>query len=115
MSFRAPVNDSDATGTLRPIERRVVHLADGGVDTVEIARRFQRSPEFIGRVIEMAALPGRGVSDEIPEPTLRPVERCILGWLDRGADSEAIGVRLGRSADFVERVEDLARYKLAVH
>ncbi|MGZ4690385.1 MAG: hypothetical protein ACXVKA_00195 [Acidimicrobiia bacterium] len=103
---------------LRPIERRVVQLADGGVDHAEIARRFQRSPEFIGRVIEMAGLPGRvGRAGQVPareEHTLRPVERCILGWLERGAVPADIAVRLHRSTSFVERVEDLARYKLAL-
>lgn len=104
---------------LRPLERRVVQLADGGIGTTEIARRFQRSPEFIGRVIEMAGLPGRAEqtrpSHGDDDPTLRPVERCILGWLDRGAATADIAVRLHRSTDFVERVEDFARYKLARH
>jgi hypothetical protein len=102
---------------LRPIERRVVQLADGGVGTTEIARRFQRSPEFIGRVIEMAAFPGRADHDRRrptgADHTLRPVERCILGWRERGAAPADIAQRLHRSPDFVERVEDLARYKLA--
>ena len=102
---------------LRPIERRVVRLADGGVDNVEIARRFRRSPEFIGRVIEMAGLPGRGGHstrpDRASDHALRPVERCILGWLDRGAVPADIAVRLRRSTNYVERVEDLARFKLA--
>ena len=102
---------------LRPLERRVVQLADGGVGTTEIARRFQRSPEFIGRVIEMAAFPGRAdqsrASTGDDDPTLRPVERCILGWLDRGAAPADIAVRLHRSPGFVTRVEGLARYKLA--
>jgi hypothetical protein len=102
---------------LRPIERRVVRLADRGVDNVEIARRFQRSPEFIGRVIEMAGLPGRGGHSPRPDGeedhALRPVERCILGWLDRGAVPADIAARLHRSTNYVERVEDFARLKLA--
>jgi hypothetical protein len=104
---------------LRPIERRVVQLADGGVDNAEIARRFRRSPEFIGRVIEMAGLPGRGVHaarhDAVEDHPLRPVERCVLGWLDRGAGPADIAIRLRRSPNFVERVEDFARFKLATH
>jgi transcriptional regulator len=110
MSMNPIGND---TATLRPIERRVVHLADRGVDQVEIARRFQRSPEFIGRVIEMAAIPGREAHPSETAPELRPVERCILGWRERGADAEDIALRLHRSADSVARIEDLARYKLA--
>jgi hypothetical protein len=94
-----------------------VQLADGGVGTTEIARRFQRSPEFIGRVIEMAGFPGRAgqprSSDSDDDPTLRPVERLILGRIDRGEAPADIALRLHRSTNFVERVEDLARYKLA--
>ena len=112
MSLTSTGNDRAA---LRPLERRVVHLADGGVAHQEIARRFRRSPEFIGRVIEMAGLPGRDADPGDGAPTLRPVERCILGWRDRGADSGDIALRLHRSPDFVERVENLARYKLSTH
>ncbi len=91
-------------------------MVHGGVDTAEIARRFRRSPEFIGRLIEMTKMPGRGgVAPEssIAGQPLRPVERCILGWRERGAGPAEIGLRLHRSTNFVERVEDLARYKLA--
>jgi DNA-binding CsgD family transcriptional regulator len=106
------------TLALRPIERRVARMVDGGIDTHEIARRFQRSPEFIDRVIEMTKMPGRGgdaALSAISDQPLRPVERCILGWLDRGAGPAEIGLRLQRSTGFVERVEDLARFKLAAH
>lgn len=118
MSRNSNANASEMSSTLRPIERRVVQLADGGVDNIEIARRFQRSPEFIGRVIEMTELPGRGdhparLSSDA-DHALRPVERCILGWRDRGAGPADIAIRLRRSTNFVERVEDLARFKLAL-
>lgn len=118
MSLDPNVNRPESQPALRPIERRVVHLSDDGVDNAEIARRFQRSPEFIGRVIEMAGLPGRDTPSEQEDRqdhTLRPVERIILGWLERGAEPEDIALRLRRSINFVERVEDLARYKLALH
>jgi hypothetical protein len=118
MSKIPNANSRELPETLRPIERRVVQLADGGVDTAEIARRFQRSPEFIDRVIEMAELPERGDhaarQSSVDDHPLRPVERCVLGWLDRGAGPAEIGDRLHRSANYVERVEDFARFKLAV-
>jgi hypothetical protein len=100
---------------LRPIERRVLRWMDDGVGNEEIARRFRRSPEFIGRVAEMAGLPGRQASpdpDRRLEP-LRPLERCILGWIDQGATPAAIAPRLHKSEDFVERVAGFARIKLA--
>lgn len=100
---------------LRPIERRVLRFRDEGIENEEIARRFQRSPEFIGRVVDMAGLPGRRATpnpDRQLEP-LRPLERCILGWIDQGVEPAAIAPRLNRSPDFVERVAGFAHIKLA--
>jgi hypothetical protein len=119
MNLNPKMNHTGNQSVLRPIERRVVHLADGGVDNVEIARRFQRSPEFIRRVIEMAGLPERSVpaaneASRADGHALRPVERCILGWIDRGAEAADIAFRLRRSTNYVERVQDLARFKLAL-
>jgi DNA-binding CsgD family transcriptional regulator len=95
---------------LRPIERRVLFLEESGVDRLEIARRFQRSPEFIGRLVELARLPRRRAEpDDAP---LRPLERRILAWREQGADYDEIGPRFRRSPDFVRRVEDMAYYKL---
>jgi DNA-binding CsgD family transcriptional regulator len=95
---------------LRPIERRILRLKGEGVSVAEIARRFRRSSEHIDRVIGWARLPGRDAN-----PTtgvLRPLERRVLRWRDRGADYEDIATRFRRSPDFVERVEGFARYKL---
>jgi hypothetical protein len=44
---------------------------------------------------------------------LRPVERRILRWRDRGANHADIAPRFHRSPEFVEQVENLARYKFA--
>jgi DNA-binding CsgD family transcriptional regulator len=99
-----------STTALRPIERRVLRLDAAGVDHVEIARRFQRSPEFIDRVIEMARLPHRRARDDAAP--LRPLERRILAWREQGVDYGDIAPRFRRSADFVQRVEYLAYYKL---
>jgi DNA-binding CsgD family transcriptional regulator len=99
-----------STAALRPIERRVLFLEESGIDRVEIARRFQRSPEFIGRIVELARLPRQRA--ERDHGTLRPLERRILAWREQGVDYEEIGPRFGRSADFVRRVEDMAYYKL---
>jgi hypothetical protein len=99
-----------ATTALRPIERRVLRLDADGVDHAEIARRFRRSPEFIDRLIEMARLPRRPAGND--DAPLRPLERCILAWREQGAEYVDIGPRFRRSADFVQRVEYLAQYKL---
>jgi hypothetical protein len=100
--------------TLRPIERRMMRLADDGVTRAEIGRRFRRSPEYVDRVLELAHLPGRAASDhDGHDGALRPLERCVLGWRDRGASLDEIAPRFHRSPEFVARVEELARYKLS--
>jgi hypothetical protein len=43
---------------------------------------------------------------------LRPIERRVLRWRERGADYAEIGPRFRRSPGFVQRVENLAHYKL---
>ena len=47
--------------SLRPVERRILRLVANGVDHGEIARRFRRRPEFVGRVIEFAGMPRTSV------------------------------------------------------
>ncbi len=96
---------------LRPLERRILQLVDDGVDKDEIARRFRRSPEMIGRVIALTRLPRFDATDRSPE-VLRPLERRVLRWRDDGADYSEIGHRFRRSAGFVAQVEGLAHYKL---
>jgi hypothetical protein len=101
----------DELNELRPVERRVLRLAAQDVQHEEIARRFRRSPEFIGRLIELAELPGRMAT--VHDETLRPLERRILHLRDGGLSHAEIGSRFLRSPDFVERVDELAHYKLA--
>jgi hypothetical protein len=97
---------------LRPVERRIRRLVQHDVPVGDIAQRFRRSPEFIHRVIELSELSNR--TGPMPSSVgLRPIERRILRWRDEGASAEEIGPRFNRSPDFVERVEYLARYKLA--
>jgi DNA-binding CsgD family transcriptional regulator len=96
---------------LRPIERRVLRLSQAGMDTDEIASRFRRSPDMIRRVVTLAAIP-RPSRPAVRGDVLTPVERRILRWRAAGADYADIGPRFRRSPAFVQRVEDLARYKL---
>ena len=96
--------------TLRPIERRVLHLAAQGVDDAEIGRRFRRSSEWAGRVRTLAQHPRSGV--RMQGDVLRPLERRILRWRAAGADYEQISPRFRRSPRFLQQVEALAHYKL---
>ncbi len=96
---------------LRPVERRVLRLFESGLDDEEIGRRFRRSPEWASRVRALAALhsgnavPPRG-------DVLRPLERRVLRWRGNGASYDALAPRFRRSPEFLERVEQLARYRL---
>ena len=96
--------------SLRPMERRVLRLTDEGVDEAEIARRFHRTPEFVGRMVGYTHLPRTGTVDD--GSVLRPLERRILKWRAMGTNHDEIGRRFHRSADHVARVEQLANYKL---
>lgn len=97
---------------LRPIERLVLRLVDEGVDDVEIARRFRRSPEMIRRITVMARLPRTARIRVIPDDGLRPLERRLLLWRHHGATYTEIGARFRRSPSFVARVEAFAHHKL---
>jgi DNA-binding CsgD family transcriptional regulator len=101
----------DADQHLRPLERRIRHLVRDGVPNADIAQRFRRSPEFIDRVITLSERSNRIAPIASASP-LRPLERRILHWRDRGAEHAEIGPRFHRTPGFIERVELLARYKL---
>jgi DNA-binding CsgD family transcriptional regulator len=97
---------------LRPIERVVLRLVGEGVDDVEIARRFRRSPEMIRRITVMARLPRTAGARVVQDDGLRPLERRLLRWRHYGATYTEIGARFHRSPGFVARVEAFAHHKL---
>jgi DNA-binding CsgD family transcriptional regulator len=100
-----------ANDGLRPLERRMRRLRADGCSDAEIASRFRRSPEHVRRVLTMSDMDGRQATPDLG--SLRPIERRILRWRDAGAAPSEIATRFRRSPGFVQRVEDLARYKLA--
>lgn len=100
-----------ATGRqLRPVERRMLKMAEAGVDDVEIAWRFRRSPRFVRQVRGLAAREPEARLE--PANGLRPIERRILKWRDLGLDHDDLAPRFRRSPNFLRQVETLARYKL---
>jgi hypothetical protein len=102
------------TGGLRPVERRVLHWAETGLDDAEIGRRFGRGERWTAQVRHLATVaraePDAGIGDDDP---LRPLERRLLRWRELGVDHHELGPRFRRSPDFLARVEELAHYKLA--
>jgi hypothetical protein len=98
--------------TLRPIERRMLKLAEAGADEVEIAWRFRRTPKNVRQVIACARLP-RPDGQTASPAALRPIERRVLWWRDQGADFSDLAARFRRGPVFLAQVEQLARYKLA--
>lgn len=96
--------------TLRPVERRVLRLAEGGLDDAEIGRRFRHSPDWAARVRQMAGLPHG--SRRLAGDVLNPLERRVLRWRAAGADHETLSPRFRRSPAFLRQVEVLAHYKL---
>jgi DNA-binding CsgD family transcriptional regulator len=96
---------------LRPLERTVIKLQEAGVDRAEIARRFKRSVDHIGRIVDYASLPGR--APQARQGALRPLERRVLHLRGEGHDHAEIGRRFRRSPEHMRRVEGLALYKMA--
>jgi hypothetical protein len=102
------------TGGLRPVERRVLHWADAGLDDAEIGRRFGRGERWTAQVRYLATVdrPGaRATADD--DATLRPLERRLLRWREQGVDHDELSPRFRRSPGFLARVEEYANYKLA--
>jgi hypothetical protein len=103
--------DNGDRALLRPVERCVLSLGERGFADEEIGRRLHRSPGYADRVRQLAQVPRSG--DHHPHEELRPIERCILRWRERGEDYVDVAARFHRSPAFVEFVEELAEYKLS--
>ena len=110
---------------LRPVERRVLRWVEAGLDDAEIARRFGRSERWVAQVRVLADLDrsappdqpgmsGRSDTSGRPADRLRPLERRLLRWRRAGVRHEDLSDRFRRSPEFLARVEDYARYKLAM-
>lgn len=110
------VPDSEAVASdahLRPIERRIRRLVEAGVDPTEVAWRFRRSQRSVSQILALGSRPHREASASTNPQVLRPLERRILTWREAGASYAEIGARFRHSPQFVRRVEDMARAKLA--
>jgi hypothetical protein len=95
----------------RPLERRILRQVAAGDDVSEIARRLNRSPEFVQRVIDYADIE-RETHEPAAGEVLNPLERRVLRLRAEGVDYDDLGAKFHRSAGHVERVEQLANVKL---
>ncbi len=85
-------------------------LSDEGMNDVEIAWRFRRSPRHVRQVRELSARPDR--SRRHDGGRLRPIERRVLSWREHGVTYEDLAPRFRRGVGYLRQVEHLARYKL---
>lgn len=99
------------TTHLRPIERRVLAMRSEGLSDQQIAERFRRSPEHIGRVAEWAAIDDRGPAAPGTEQLLTPMQRRVVTMRAEGQSHAEIGERFRRSERFIRQVEGLARFR----
>lgn len=90
-----------------------MRLADEGMSSEEIGRRFNRSAAHIDRVLELAKLPGRTGQTSVRDG-LRAIERRVLQMRGDGLDHDEIGRRFKRSGAHMRRIEGLAHYKLSL-
>lgn len=99
---------------LRPIERTVRRLRQGGLTSSEVAWRLRRSPGYVRRVEELSEIErvAPSADHDRPEIQLRPIERCVLNSLEAGTGYAEIAARLRRTPDYVSRVERLANLRL---
>jgi hypothetical protein len=103
---------------LRPVERRVLRWAEIGLDDAEIARRFGRSERWVAQVrflaeLDRSAPPDQPDLSDRSDTSDRPADR-LLRWRRAGVGHEDLSGRFRRSPEFLARVEDYARYKLAM-
>jgi DNA-binding CsgD family transcriptional regulator len=96
---------------LRPIERRITSLVEGGLTPAETGRRFHRSGNYVEQVLRLAELPRRDARPGAAADPLRPLERRLLRWRDQGADPRTVARMFRRSPEHIRRVLALADYK----
>ena len=96
---------------LRPLERRIAAMRDGGMPTGEIAQRVGRSPAQVERILQWITIPRSGPP---PQRTPRPIELRVLSLRAAGETHAEVGSRFRRSARFIRQVEGLAHFRLGL-
>jgi hypothetical protein len=93
------------------MERRVLAMADSGLGHSEIARRINRSPEHVERMIGWTEIP-RSQPPATRSP--RAVEQRVLDLRAEGESHDQIARRFKRSPRSIRQIEGLAHFRLAM-
>jgi DNA-binding NarL/FixJ family response regulator len=96
------------TKALRPIERRVLDMQEEGVPVDEIAARFNKSPDFVERLLGWTDIPRNGNGND---RDLSPIERRVLDMRAEGASHAEIAEKFKKTERFIRQVDGLAHFK----
>ena len=96
---------------LRPLERRVLAMRDGGIKIEEIGRRINKSPERVESIIEWTSVPRSGLP---ARRTPSSKELRVMALLDAGESHQEVGERLNRGPEYVRQIEGIAHYRMAI-
>lgn len=102
------MSSQNDTQTLRPIERRVLDLHEEGVSVDEIAARFNKSPEFVDRLLTWTDIPRNGTDNG---RELNPIERRVLDMRAEGQSRAEIAEKFRKTERYIRQVEGLAHFK----
>ncbi len=106
------------THSLRAIERVITRQLDEGTPLPQIAMSLRKKPGTIRRIAAMVDLVHElGLERDHGRSTdadgLRPIERTIARLRAEGQSVGEVAARIGRSGDFVRRVEMYTELKRA--
>lgn len=102
--------------TLRPVERVIVRELEAGTPVPQIAMSLRKKPGTVRRIAAMVDLVhdlnlDRDLLRSTDATGIRPIERTIRRLRADGQSVGEIASRLGRSGDYVRRVEMYADMK----
>lgn len=92
---------------LRPLERRVLAMRHEGMSIEEIARRFQRSPDHVRRILRWTTIPRSGPPKQLTPPA---VERRVVAMRVAGQPYEHIADRFRRRPGSIRQIEGLTYF-----
>ena len=102
------MSDTIPRDHLRPVERRVLEMQEDGVPVEEIAARFNRSPQFVERMLGWIEIPRSGA---VSERSLTPRQKRVLDMRGEGQSHAEIAMRFRRGERYIRQVEGLAHFK----